>query len=386
MRNLHVIASVNPATGGPVEGLKQLGQVITSLGHEIEVACLDAPDEPWLADFPLPVHALGPGQGSYAYSPKLLPWLKENASRFDNVIVNGLWQYNSFAVWKALKGTKTPYFVFTHGMLDPWFNQAYPLKRIKKNLYWIWGLYGVLRDARAVFFTSEEEKILARQSFRPYRVHEVVVKYGTPGSTGDLESKKQNFLAQFPELQDRRLLIYLSRIHEKKGCDLLVEAFAKVADRDPSLTLVMAGPDKTNLVPTLKLQAERLGIADRIAWPGMLTGDMKWGAYAASEAFVLPSHQENFGIVVAEALACGTPTLISNKVNIWREIVNAGGGFVGEDTLDGTLRLLTKWTDLDAAERQAMRVKARECFEQNFEIRKAAESLLEAITANRDRK
>lgn len=384
MRNLHVIASVNPATGGPVEGLKQLGKVITSKGHDLEVACLDAPGEPWLAEFPLPVHPLGPGKGSYAYSPLLLPWLRENAHRFDNVIVNGLWQYNSFAVWKALKGTKTPYFVFTHGMLDPWFNQAYPLKKLKKNLYWLWGMYGVLRDARAVFFTSEEEKILARQSFKPYKVHEVVVKYGTPGATGDLEAQKAEFLSKWPELHGRRTLIYLSRIHEKKGCDLLVQAFAQVASQS-DLTLVMAGPDKTNLVPTLKQMAQNLGIADRIVWTGMLSGNLKWGAFASAEAFVLPSHQENFGIVVAEALACGTPTLISNKVNIWREIQDAGGGFVEDDTLEGTERLLSKWTSLSPDERRAMRTKARQCFEENFEITKAAESLLDAIAANRDR-
>ena len=135
MKNLHVIASVNPSAGGPIEGLKQLNKVIVSLGHTVEVACLDAPDSPWLKDFPFPIHALGPGKGFYSYSKLLLPWLKSNANRFDNVIVNGLWQYNSYAVWKALRGGSVPYYVFTHGMLDPWFNRAYPLKKLKKNLY-----------------------------------------------------------------------------------------------------------------------------------------------------------------------------------------------------------------------------------------------------------
>jgi len=125
-----VIASVNPAAGGPVEGLKQIESVVVSQGNEVEVACLDDPASPWLKEFPLTVVPLGPGKGAYMYSPRLVPWLKENASRFDAVIVNGIWQYNCFGAWRALAKSSVPYFVFTHGMLDPWFNETYPLKRL----------------------------------------------------------------------------------------------------------------------------------------------------------------------------------------------------------------------------------------------------------------
>ncbi|MBS1722246.1 MAG: glycosyltransferase [Armatimonadetes bacterium] len=384
MRNLHVIASVNPATGGPIEGLKQIASVLTGRGHMIEVACLDDPDSPWLSEFPLPVHALGPGKGAFGFAPKMVPWLQANAQRFDAVVVNGIWQYNSYAVWKVFRNAKIPYFVFTHGMLDPWFNQAYPLKRLKKMLYWPWGLYPVLRDARYVLFTSEEEKRLARGSFRPYKVNERVVKYGTPGPKGDLAALRERFLDKNEVLQGKRVLTYLSRIHEKKGCDLLVQAFAKVCGATPDVLLVMAGPDKTNLVPTLQTMARDAGIADRILWPGMLAGDDKWGAFCAAEAFVLPSHQENFGIVVAEALACGTPVLISDKINIWREIQSAGAGIVNPDTLAGTEATLQEWMGLDEAGRKAMSENARQCFLDNFEITAAAECLLEVTRDGRD--
>lgn len=384
MRNLHVIASVDPATGGPVEGVIQLNRVLEAQGHSAEVACIDPPDSAFLRDFPLKVHAFGPGKGSYAYAPKLLAWLKENASKYDAVIVDGLWQYNSFAVWKALKGTSTPYFVFSHGMLDPWFNQAYPLKKLKKNLYWRWGMYGVLRDANAVLFTCEEEKILAAQSFRPYKVNGVVVKYGTPGPTGDLDRQREAFRSAFPELKDKRVLLYLSRIHEKKGCDILIEAFAKIAPLDPDLRLAMVGPGQASLISSLQQLSESLGVGDKVVWPGMLSGDLKWGAFAAAEAFVLSSHQENFGIVVAEALACSTPVLISNKVNIWREIERDSGGLVADDTLEATTKMLEKWNAMGEANRIAMKVTARSCFEKNFEITTAAESLVSAIRANSD--
>ncbi len=147
VKYLHVVSSLNPEGGGPAEGVRQLCDKAQALGQQCEVATLDAPGASWLADFPCAVHALGPGHGKYRYAPRLLGWLRENRERYDAVIVNGLWQYHGFAVWRALRGTSTPYVVYTHGMLDPWFKRTFPLKHLKKWLYWPWAEYRVLRDA-----------------------------------------------------------------------------------------------------------------------------------------------------------------------------------------------------------------------------------------------
>lgn len=351
-----------------------------AMGHTVDVVCLDDPSAPWLSDTRLSrVIALGPAKLGYAYTPKLVPWLRQHASDYDAVIVNGLWQYTGFAAWRALAGTKTPYFVFTHGMLDPWFKHTYPLKHLKKWLYWPWAEYRVLRDARAVIFTCEEERLLARQSFWLYRANEAVTSYGTSSPPANGPELAHSFLATYPQLQGKRIALFLSRIHEKKGCDLLLEAFAQVAGQDERLHLVMAGPDQTGWATALKAQAERLGLAHRIFWPGMLQGDAKWGAFYAAEVFCLPSHQENFGIVVAEALACGKPVLISNKVNIWREIESDAAGFVDEDTAAGTVRNLNRWLALDAVAYAQMAERARQCFAQRFHIQRAAERLVEII-------
>jgi glycosyltransferase involved in cell wall biosynthesis len=112
----------------------------------------------------------------------------------------------------------------------------------------------------------------------------------------------------------------------------------------------------------------------------MLTGELKWGALRASEIFVLPSHQENFGIVVAEALACGLPALISNKVNIWREVQSNGAGIVGVDDLEGTCTVLQRWQSMSEQEKSEMRAQARECFLHNFEIRAAARFLIATLS------
>jgi glycosyltransferase involved in cell wall biosynthesis len=379
MKILRLISSVDPKYGGPIEGVNQLSAVHQSMGIEVDICSLDSPDAEYVRNSATNVFALGPAYTKYAYSPRLLPWLKTHANEYDAVIVQGLWQYVGFAVWRALSGTSIPYFVFTHGMLDPWFKYTYPLKHLKKWLYWPWFEYRVLRDAKKVIFTSEEERLLARESFWLYQVNEAVTAYGVGNPPEGEVELRENFLKRYPNLQGKRIALFLSRIHEKKGCDLLIEAFAKISQNDESIHLVMAGPDQTGWVAKLKVLAESLGIAHRITWTGMLEGDMKWGAYFAAEIFCLPSHQENFGIVVAEALACGKPVLISNKVNIWREIEEDAAGFVADDTLAGTIMNFERWLKLRPTEYQEMQTHSKQCFKKHFHVQRAAEQLIEII-------
>lgn len=141
----------------------------------------------------------------------------------------------------------------------------------------------------------------------------------------------------------------------------------------------MAGPGDEGLTRQLQSRAAALGIAARVTWTGMLAGDLKWGAFYASEVFCLPSHQENFGIAVAEALACSRPVLISNKVNIWREIEQDGAGFVETDTLDGTVALLQRWLAAAPAELDAMRAAALRCFDQRFQMEQVAQKLVRIV-------
>lgn len=381
MNILHIISSVDPAGGGPIEGVKQLGNTLVSRGHRVEVASLDSPGSPCARKFPLQVYALGPKTLGYAFSPRLIPWLRENRSRYDAVIVNGIWQFHSFAAWQVLRHSSTPYVLFTHGMLDPWFKRRYPLKHVKKWMYWPWAEYRVLRDAQAVLFTCEEERVLARQSFWLYRCNEVVVNYGTALPTGDPQFEISEFFGRYPELRGKKIALFMGRIHPKKGCDLLIEAFAKMLTKYSEWHLVIAGPDQVGWQKKLQRRAEQLGLASRITWTGMISGGMKWGALRSAEVFVLPSHQENFGIVVAEALAAGTPTLISQKVNIWREIQQDGAGFVTEDTLSGACDFFCSYLNLTNEKKLGMRQLARRCFEQRFEITKAADALHEVLAA-----
>jgi len=382
MRILRSIHSLNPAGGGPVEYVIRSSFALMERGHQVEIVCLDPPKASWLRQSALKIHALGPGSPRYGYTPRFTQWLKdpECFRGFDAVIIHGLWLYHSFGAWRVLRASPTPYYVFPHGMLDPWFNRVYPLKHLKKLLYWPWAERRVLRDAAAVLFTSEEERRLARKSFPFYRCREVVVNYGIAPPDIDLIRAREDFLRRYPELRGKKLLLFLGRLHEKKGCDLLIQAFA--AGHDSSMHLVMAGPCANQAyVSRLKELGAKTGAP--ITFTGMLSGNLKWGALSAADAFVLPSHQENFGIAVAEALACETPVLISNQINIWREIESDNAGYIETDDLKGTVRLIERWGRASFAQRELMRANAGKSFARRFDIQRAVDSLLEAITEKR---
>jgi glycosyltransferase involved in cell wall biosynthesis len=391
LRVLQIIESAHPNYGGPIEAARRFGSTWIRNGHTHDLLTLDPVGNVYVGDYPGKIIALGPTRGRsirklYRYSPLMVPWLEENAGEYDAVIVSGLWRYMSRAARVALAGSSTPYFVYTHGMLDPWFRKRYPFKHLVKQISWWWAEGPLLANAAAVLFTCEEEKSLAANAFWPYKANGITVGYGTADVAGDSDAQIAAFRSEMPQLGTRRYLLFLSRVHEKKGCDLLIEAFAKIMDWHGDLDLVIAGPDQSGLVATLKQQAERLGASERIHFPGMLLGDSKIGAYRDCEAFVLTSHQENFGIVVAEAMACEKPVLISNKVNIWREIEEDGAGLVDDDTFAGALRLLKGFLAMDEAEQSAMGARARQSFLSRFHVEQAAARVMSLMSSFVDRR
>src|SRR5690606_4417418 len=286
----------------------------------------------------------------------------------DAVIVHGLWLYPSHAVRKAMEelsksplSKHIPWFVMPHGMLDPYFQNAPDrrMKAIRNKYYWKIIEHKVVESATALLFTCQEELLLAQQPFTPYRPKEEInVGYGIqppPVYTSDMASAFRGKC----ELKNDEYLLFLSRIHPKKGVENLIKAYQKLVDQDsafPIPNLVVAGPglDTPFGAQMQALAASNSASKNRIHFPGMLNGDEKWGAFYGCEAFILPSHQENFGIAVVEALACGKPVLISDKINIWREIEEGKGGLVETDTESGTFTLLEKWIGLSAKQKSAL--------------------------------
>jgi glycosyltransferase involved in cell wall biosynthesis len=180
-------------------------------------------------------------------------------------------------------------------------------------------------------------------------------------------------------LNGRKFCLYLSRIHEKKGIDLLLQSYARLKNEYEDTALVMAGPGDPTTVEKFQALSNQLGLQDRVLWTGPLYDTAKWAAMRAADMYILPSHQENFGISVVEALACHTPVLISNKVNIWREVEQESAGLVEPDTLEGTTNLLQRWAGVSQHQQDTMRGQARACYERYLDIETNSRIFVELI-------
>jgi glycosyltransferase involved in cell wall biosynthesis len=387
LRLLNVTASINPAAGGISESILRLSKAVMSLGHEVEIVSVDDPASTWKESLGIPIHMKGPPHGPLESSPDFNRWMLQNCGRFDAIISHGLWRDNSRMTRRAARAAKRPYFIFPHGMLDPWFKRTYPMKHLRKSLFWWWTEYAVLRDARAVLFTCREEQLLARETFRPYGCVERVVPLGTSEPPHHLDQQRAAFSQAFPKILNKRVILFLGRLHEKKGCDLLLRAFRHLLETRPrevwnDLHVMIAGPSShpeyLKLLQELAARCEALSPGS-VSFPGMLSGDLKWGTIRQAEVFILPSHQENFGMAVVEAMACGIPVLISRPVNIWREIESSQAGLVDEDTVEGCSRLLDRWLALTEEDKIAMATKAIRSFQDDFEITQTAVSLIATI-------
>ncbi len=387
MKILRVINSMDPAIGGPCQGIRNIIPQLTAMGITNEVVSLDDPGQAFINNDPFVIHAIGKGKGPWSHNNKLETWLSDNICNYDIVIVHGLWQYYGYAVQKAFKqikrkDTRVPaLLVMPHGMLDPYFQKAKgrKLKAIRNWFYWKWIEGRLINRSDALLFTCEEELRLARTAFTPYQPSkELNVGYGIQAPPPDSADAREVFMQKCFGRNDVEYLLFISRIHEKKGVDILINAYLKLSATNKNLPkLVIAGPGlDTNYGKAMKQLAAQSG---DIYFPGMLTGHFKWGAFYGAEAFVLISHQENFGIAVAEAMACSKPVLISDKVNIWREISDGGGGLVETDDYQGALALLTQWSEMDQSQKENMGRRAKNIYRQFFGIEGAAETMKKTL-------
>jgi glycosyltransferase involved in cell wall biosynthesis len=381
MRVLHVVHTLDPAGAGSVEAAR-LYALLSGDSCRIEVLSLDDDVAPWRAAWPVPVHSAGRAYTSYRYAPSLAPWLRENATRFDAVVVHGVWHYHLPAVSRALRVAAIPYFVILHGMLNPWFKRAYPLKHFKKVLFWRASAQRAIAGAAGVLFLCEEERRLARQAFSLNLQGEALVPLGIRVE----ETSPELFFDRFPTLRSKRLLLFLGRICFMKGCDLLLDALARVARNHGDVNLVMCGPDQEHWQRDLIRRAGELGIDGRVTWAGPLYGGMKWSALAAAELFVLPSRCETFPISMLEALGSGVPVLVTKDVNIWTAVDGEKAGLVCDATADSISESIGAWLAKDLIERGEFRNRARACFVKHYELSAAFEKHTAVLRAHLRRK
>ncbi|HEV3333081.1 MAG TPA: glycosyltransferase [Bryobacteraceae bacterium] len=376
LRVLHVVYTLDPGGAGSVEAARLYARLSGS-ACSIEVLSLDDDVTPFLTHWPVPVHCAGKAISSYRYVPALVEWLRRNARRFDAVVVHGIWHYHLPAVWRALRSGPIPYFVILHGMLNPWFKHTYRLKHFKKTVFWKAGVRRAIEGASGVLFLCEEESLLAQETFKFKPRKQAVVPLGVRVE----QAPPTLFLDRFPELRSRRLILFLGRICFMKGCDLLLDAFANIESEHSDAHLVMCGPDGEQWQKQLIRRAKELRISHRVTWTGPLYSEMKWSALRAADLLALPSRCETFPITVLEALSCGLPVLISEDVNICQVVRDGGAGFVCLPTVSSVEQAMGRWLAMNHSERPAWRLRANECFAQNYELEGAFRKHVDALRA-----
>jgi glycosyltransferase involved in cell wall biosynthesis len=215
-----------------------------------------------------------------------------------------------------------PYVISPHGMLDPY---SLGIKALRKRAYFKMIESRTIRGASSVLFTAADERDLAVAQIGTVP-NPVIVGLGADTPDTSRAALRARFRAAHPDLADKKLIVFLGRLHPKKRPEAAIRAMPAVRAKIPDAALLLVGGGQDGYVGGLKKLASELGVSDCVHFLGLLTGDEKWSALAASHVFALPSLQENFAIAVAEALQIGLPVLITERINIWREIVDAGAG------------------------------------------------------------
>jgi glycosyltransferase involved in cell wall biosynthesis len=257
------------------------------------------------------------------YSGPLAAWLDAHVSEFDVVHVHGVFSHACLAGGRACRRHGVPYVVRPLGSLDPWSLRR---RRLGKRLLWRVGAGRLLRRAAAVHYTTAEERRLAEA--RLGLTHGVVIPLGIDEEVLEADVPSGTFRGRHPELGTAPYVLSLSRLHPKKGLETLVEAFAAATAEGPlsRWRLVVAGDGEPAYVARLRRLASRWG-AGRILMPGWLAGVDRVAAYRDAALFALPSWQENFALSVAEALALGVPVVVSDRVNLAPDVLDAGAGW-----------------------------------------------------------
>jgi glycosyltransferase involved in cell wall biosynthesis len=202
-----------------------------------------------------------------------------------------------------------------------------------------------------------------------------VIGYGSNPPPYKKQESKQLFLEAFPALKNKKIMLYISRIQEKKGCDDLIVAFSKAQKYDQNYVLVLAGNVTGKYKEFLKNLIEYHQLESKVIWVDFLSGELKWSAYYAADIFVLASHQENFGIAISEALSCGLPVLITNKVNIWREIKKYKAGIISKDNSESFRKIIIEWFKKTLNEKNKMRGAALRCYKDLYQIDNVAKRI-----------
>lgn len=333
MRIIHVVDSIDVSQGGPPVVVMRLATAQAGLGHDVNIVANESAGDLVHADAAsanrqnaggVPAVTLLPGglvermTGAAAHR-----YFRDMIRAGDIVHLHGLWRPILSAAVRAARHNGAKYLIAPHGMLAPW---SLAQKQLKKRLAFIMLWRGILNKAAMLHVLNEEEAGQARAL--ALRAPAEIIPNGIFQDEVDNLPAPSSFYRAFPQLRSHPYILFLSRLHYKKGLDYLADAFAQVARQAPHVDLVVAGPDG-GAQTAFEQQVTRLGLEDRVHIVGPLYGPQKYAAMVDALCFCLPSRQEGFSMAVIEAMACGLPVVISKQCN-FSEVAHAGAGEVVE--------------------------------------------------------
>lgn len=286
---------------------------------------------------------IGPARGPVNWHSAIRAEMHKAISACDIVHIHALWEEVQHQAAVIARRLRVPYVVTPHGMLDPW---SLSQSRWKKRLYWAWRLRRNLAGAAALHYTAEIERDLARALKIPSPT--TILPNGIDLTQFASLPVRGMFRVRHRIPVDTPVVLFLGRLHPKKGCDFLIKGFAKALSRDAEKRsleplLVFAGPDANGYRSELESLAIEHGVGDSVLFVGPVYGEDKLAAFTDADLFALISHQENFGIAVVEALAAGCPVLLSDQVNIHDLIETERVGWVVKTSAEATAWALQDW-------------------------------------------
>lgn len=351
MRVLQVVPTLATRTGGPAAVVVGSSLALERVGVESHIFSTNLAEAVFSKQHsPVSPDELPPGADALevrlfpaswpyrlAFSPTLYRAIRREVGRYDAVHIHSLFLFPQFAAFRESLRQGVPYVVSPCGALDPYLRARSRTIKAATNVLW---QRRMLERATALHYTTHDEaRLVADLQLRPPAV---VIPSGIVWSGFQDVAERGKFRRQYLGDFDGPLVVSLGRVSEKKGLDILIRAFALLLRELPDARLAIVGPDDEGLIPRLQAVAVQEGVADDVSFIGLLLGDEKRAALADTDVWALPSHTENFGVAVVEALAAGLPTVISPAVNIAGDVAAAGAGIVAQNTAHAFARELLR--------------------------------------------
>lgn len=359
MRYLQIIRSIDPHCGGTVDGVRQIKNALRALRIESDVLACGGAIEPEVGVF-----VFGSGFTGFGFSPRAFFWFLRNLRKYDLFLIHEPWAFPAVMALLVLAPLGKPYHVFTHGALEQQIADLFPIKHLKKRLFWFCLGRFACDFAQSVIFLSSDEKNNSSQAFK-IRSRKDVIQYGIAGSSpNDSGSPQADYQAR---VSASRHLLYLGRLDKKKGCAILLDAFMMSAHQH-GYDLVFCGPDQCGFETEALARYGANTQIRRVKFLGFVDEVRKWQLLRRCEAFVLSSYRENFGTAVVEALSCGTPVVISRGVGASSKINRYGGGYVLDLNVESFANAFVNLWNLDQVSLRSLKQASRKCFEECFSI------------------